>query len=115
MVHEPVRRVSGGSPFEIRNDSGRDRMPGWCAFIWDAGPSRALCNLEAFGKPDGTGCVVSRRVYIRYRTSMIGGGELDARYPEGQVRREDVDDRREDRLTNAGRAVVTTGMKDVGG
>ena len=46
---------------------------------------------------------------------MIGGGELDARYPEGQVRREDVDDRRGDRLTNAGRAVVTTDMKDVGG
>ena len=47
---------------------------------------------------------------------MVGGGELDARCPEGQVRREDhVDDRRGDRLANAGRAAVATGMNDVGG
>lgn len=46
---------------------------------------------------------------------MVGGGELDARCPEGQVRREDVDDRRGDRLANTGRAAVATGMNDVGG
>ena len=46
---------------------------------------------------------------------MVGGGELDDRCPKGQVRREDVDDRRGDRLANAGRAAVATGMNDVGG
>ena len=46
---------------------------------------------------------------------MVGGGELDARCPEGQVRREDVDDRRGDRPANAGRAAVATGINDVGG
>lgn len=45
---------------------------------------------------------------------MVGGGELDARCPEGQVRREDVDDRRGDLLANAGGAAVATGMNYVG-